>query len=256
MALDPASPVPLYHQLEALLRKQLEARGWPVGEKLPSEHELCREHRVTRPTVRQALDGLVREGRLVKRRGLGTFVAAPPPPVGLFSLAGTSEVFAAKRLKLTTRVVDQRVVSEAPLQDGEAPRTWVRLVRLRSVNDVPALLERTWVLAAAAPGLESANLNNRSLYQTLEQRFGQRIEAGIQRFSAVAAGREVAEWLKRRRGTPVLRIVRLLDLTSHPGGLRVELFAGEGPFVLEEHVPARGGVQEFVPQRTHTGVHS
>ncbi|MCZ7647868.1 MAG: GntR family transcriptional regulator [Planctomycetota bacterium] len=239
MPLDPASPVPLYHQLAALLRRQMEDERWAPGRKLPSEHELCRAYRVTRPTVRQALEGLVREGRLVKRRGLGTFVASPPPPVGLLALAGSSEVFAARKLKLVTRVLDLRLSVEAPLVEDEPPRSWVRLLRLRRVNDVPALLERTWILAEAAPGLESANLENRSLYRTIEERYGLRVEGGVQRFGAAPARREVAEPLKVRRGSPILRVVRLLDLTEHPNSFRVELFAAEGPFVLEERVPAR-----------------
>ena len=75
MQLDMSSPVPLYHQLQDILRSEIARKVHTVGGKLPSEHELCRAYGVTRPTVRQALEGLVREGLVHKHRGKGAFVA-------------------------------------------------------------------------------------------------------------------------------------------------------------------------------------
>ncbi|MCW8131404.1 MAG: GntR family transcriptional regulator [Planctomycetota bacterium] len=245
MGLDANSPVPLYHQLGELLRRQMEAERWPAGRKLPSEHELCREHGVTRPTVRQALDGLLREGLVTKRRGLGTFVAPPKAPVGLFSLAGTTEVFTRQRLRLKTRVLKLELADRCPVFEDPLPRPWVRIERLRQINGKPALYERTWILAEAAPGLERLNLNDRSLYETLRDRFGLEAEGGMQRFGAVAADLRVARVLGVKTGAPVLRIVRKLDLTGRRGALRVELFAADGPFVLEERIPGRGDDREF-----------
>lgn len=245
MDLDPRSPVPLYHQLAELLRRRMDAERWTPGFKLPSEHELCRAHGVTRPTVRQALDSLLREGLVAKRRGLGTFVAPPRPPVGLFSLAGTTEAFARQRLRLKTRVLKVEAVTGCPVAEEPAARRWVRLERLRTVNGKPALFERTWVLADAAPGLERLNLNDRSLYRTLLDRFGLAVEGGTQRFVAVPADPRVARALGIRTGMPVLRVVRKLDLTGRRGGLRVEVFAADGPFVLEERIPGRAAGQEF-----------
>ena len=245
MRLDAASPVPLYHQVAERLRGQLAGAGWPAGRRLPSESELCRAYGVTRPTIRQALEGLVREGLVVKRRGVGTYVAPPAPPVGLFSLTGTTEAFARQRVRLTTRLLSARLVEDCPLDPGAArPRRWVFLERLRRLNGRPALFERTWILAACAPGLEALELTDRSLYKALEGRYGLRLVGGVQRFFAVAADASVARALARRKGTPVLRVVRFLDLTGHPNAFRVELFVAEGPFVLEERVPGpRSGLE-------------
>ena len=46
-----------------------------VGDAIPSERQLGIDLGVSRLTVRAALDELVREGYLVRRRGAGTFVA-------------------------------------------------------------------------------------------------------------------------------------------------------------------------------------
>ncbi|HEY6739521.1 MAG TPA: GntR family transcriptional regulator, partial [Actinopolymorphaceae bacterium] len=80
--LDRDSPVPLYHQLEQALLRLVTTETMAAGSRFPSETELCARFGVTRPTVRQALDRLVRVGVLRRERGRGTFVASVPeaPP--------------------------------------------------------------------------------------------------------------------------------------------------------------------------------
>ena len=68
MKLDPSAPIPLYQQLQEILRMEISSKVRTAGSKLPSEHELCRQFGITRPTVRQALEGLVREGLVLHRR--------------------------------------------------------------------------------------------------------------------------------------------------------------------------------------------
>jgi GntR family transcriptional regulator len=60
---------------------------------LPSEHELARQFRVGRPTVRQATELLVRRGMIERRRGSGTLVRPARPEVDLFTLSGTIAAF-------------------------------------------------------------------------------------------------------------------------------------------------------------------
>lgn len=76
--LDRTSPIPLYHQLEAALLKLIADAQLGPGALFPSEPRLAADFGVTRPTVRQALDRLVRVGVLRRERGRGTFVAKPP----------------------------------------------------------------------------------------------------------------------------------------------------------------------------------
>src|SRR5512135_1112678 len=68
-------PIPLYHQLKQVLQSDIEQEIYQSGERLPSEPELVREYGVSRITVRQALDELEAEGRVVRRHGKGTYVA-------------------------------------------------------------------------------------------------------------------------------------------------------------------------------------
>src|SRR3954468_14812387 len=73
--------VPLYHQVEQVIRHRIATRQYDPGLQIPSEHELGRELKVSRVTVREALRELVRENLLVKVQGKGTFVAPELPKV-------------------------------------------------------------------------------------------------------------------------------------------------------------------------------
>src|SRR5260221_7269743 len=71
--------VPLYHQVEQVIRHRIATREYRSGQQIPSEHELGRELKVSRVTIREALRELVREHLLVKVQGKGTFVAPDLP---------------------------------------------------------------------------------------------------------------------------------------------------------------------------------
>ncbi len=73
------SPVPLYHQLKTMIREQIESGLWKPGDRIPTEHELCRLYGISRSPVRQALKELEYEGVLVRRPGAGTFVSEQCP---------------------------------------------------------------------------------------------------------------------------------------------------------------------------------
>ena len=73
--------VPLYHQVEQVIRHRIATREYRSGLQIPSEHELGRELKVSRVTIREALRELVREHLLVKVQGKGTFVAPDLPKV-------------------------------------------------------------------------------------------------------------------------------------------------------------------------------
>src|SRR5215213_6672793 len=72
--------VPLYHQVEQVIRHRIATRQYDSGLQIPSEHELGRELKVSRVSIREALRELVREHLLVKVQGKGTFVAPNLPP--------------------------------------------------------------------------------------------------------------------------------------------------------------------------------
>jgi len=69
--------VPLYYQLQEILKEQIESGTWGPGDALPSEPELARRYGVSRVVVRQALAILEDDHQIVRIRGRGTFVSDP-----------------------------------------------------------------------------------------------------------------------------------------------------------------------------------
>src|SRR4051812_32452369 len=104
LAVDRASPVPLYFQLARQLEAAIEDGALTPGSLLGNEIELAAGLGLSRPTVRQAIRSLVDKGLLVRRRGVGTQVVhtGVARPLELSSLY---DDLAAAGLHPTTRVL-------------------------------------------------------------------------------------------------------------------------------------------------------
>lgn len=76
-----ANSRPLYAQASAALKDLLQGGNYAPGERLPSEHLLSQQLGISRPTLREALHQLEEEGAIVRRHGVGTFVAQPQPVI-------------------------------------------------------------------------------------------------------------------------------------------------------------------------------
>lgn len=73
--IDRNTPIPLYYQLENLIKQQIQSGLLKPGDQLPTEQELCDRYDISRAPVRQALALLAQQGIIYRRPGIGTFVA-------------------------------------------------------------------------------------------------------------------------------------------------------------------------------------
>ena len=80
---DRGSKEKLYVQIYAIILEKIESGEWPSGTQIPPEDELCRIYDVSKVTVREAIQELVREGYLKRQQGKGTFVLYSVPHPGL-----------------------------------------------------------------------------------------------------------------------------------------------------------------------------
>ena len=95
---------PLYAQASEALKELVRRGGYVAGARLPSEHELAEQLGISRPTLREALRLLEEEGLIVRRHGVGTFVAVLQPVIegGLEILESLAQI--ARRRGLCTGV--------------------------------------------------------------------------------------------------------------------------------------------------------
>ena len=104
---------PLYVQASDALRQLVRSGGYAPGERLPSEIELSERLGISRPTLREALHMLEEEGTIVRRHGVGTFVAQPVPVIegGLEVLESIERM--AERRGLSTHMAEAAIVERA-----------------------------------------------------------------------------------------------------------------------------------------------
>lgn len=213
MALDTSAATPLYLQLEATLRDALASGKWKAGEALPPERELADRFKVSRLTLRKALERLEAQGLVQRRQGSGTYVA-PRLEQPLSALTGFSQDMRARGLEPSIRWLKKGLFVASPeevlalsLSPGEKV---ARLERVRSAQGEPMAVERAALPAHLLPDPEKVG---ESLYAHLDAR-GLRPVRALQRLRAVAAGRLEAELLGIRPGDAVLYTERLSYLSD------------------------------------------
>jgi GntR family transcriptional regulator len=207
-----AAGLPLYRQIEADLRDRIRDGRLPPGAQVATETELMTEYGVSRATVRQALAGLLAEGQLEVRRGLGTYVAAPRFEHTIGGFYSFSREIERHGLQPGTRVLDIHI--EPSLEDvAEAlqilPGTpVVALRRLRLAGPDPLVVETSHLPAARFPDLESVDFSSVRLYDTLLNQYGCRPTRARETFEPILLTADEAALLDQRRGEPALRVER------------------------------------------------
>jgi GntR family transcriptional regulator len=163
--LDRSSFVPLYYQLQEVLKEQIESGVWKPGEALPSEPELARRFGVSRVVVRQALAILEDDRQIERIKGRGTFVAEPKLDA---RAGGLSRLLAAPRSSdVTIQALDMRVaeVEESIRRElGTAPdEAILRVTTLMCVRGVPFSISYSFFRHADVGWLEEAVHPGRTL---------------------------------------------------------------------------------------------
>lgn len=208
MKLQKSSPLPLYYQLAETLQEKIRSGELPPGQQLPSERELSAQYGISRMTVRQALAYLTRNGHLVVRKGLGTFVAEPKFSYDPLHLLGFTEEMMQKGVSASSRVLEQAVVTPpAQVATGLelAPQAQtVKIVRLRFSEATPLLLETVYVPAILCPGLENEDLTSQSLYALMEQKYGLHLSHARQTLEPTVANEYEAELFGIPKGMGML----------------------------------------------------
>ncbi len=239
--LNAQSATPLYHQLAEVLLARIHAGEYPPGSRIPSEPALAKTFRIGRPTVRQATDLLVRQHRLERRRGSGTFVVEPPEQVDALSLAGTMASFEKTGLATKTTIVERARSIAVDDADPENPLAGTQAWFLRRVSRVagtPALLEALWLSTQQFPGLGRIPLAGRSLSQLAQEHFNLRAESADQTFRIIKADAQVAGWLALKRGEPVLQVKRRVHFPNARDAVYSELICRTDQLVFSQTVLA------------------
>lgn len=166
------APDPLYRQIAQRLLEGIEAGEWAAGQRLPSESDLIERFSVSRITVRQALAILQKQGKVIARRGMGTFVADKVVRHDLDALKGFYGALRETGVEPETRLLEFADAAAPVLPVGvDLP---VRLKRLYSLEGRPFALVCAQ-LPRAVLTLGEQRAERLMVYQILEHFLGLRI---------------------------------------------------------------------------------
>jgi GntR family transcriptional regulator len=240
--LNPNAPIPLYRQLADLLAAQIRAGDHAPGSRIPSEHQLAAANGIGRPTVRQAVDLLIRKGLLTRRRGSGTYVLEPQQEVDLFSLDGTSASFRKKGLAVETRLLTPIALTqvEGPGENPFNGQLAYCFSRLTCVAGAPVLIEALYLHAALFTGIERLDLAGRSLSAIADEHYYLRPSGGKQSFRIGAIDGDKARQLQVVPQTAVLMVHRWLAFPQTPCGVFSELWCRTDQFVFTQTIGGTG----------------
>ena len=143
----------------------IEALG--IGDAIPSERQLSADLGMSRLTVRAALDDLVRDGYLVRKRGSGTFVSEPKIAQEL-TMTSFTEDMRRRGMVPGSRTLELRTTSAGPwlgrIMHVSPSEPIVVVKRLRLADDETMAIETLHVRASLVPGLSSDDLEHHSFY--------------------------------------------------------------------------------------------
>jgi len=208
--------VPLYHQVQQMIRYRISTRQYGTGLQIPSEHELGRELKVSRVTVREALRELVRENLLVKVQGKGTFVALDLPtglpPIKyngfLENLYERVQQLEVKHVAMSRVPITENIRSVLHL--GDAATEVVQIKRPRHVKGEPFSFTVNYLPIEIGSRIDPQALYTVPLNTLFERDLKIPIVRAEEKVEAAPANPEVAEQLAIPVLYPVMHVTRVM----------------------------------------------
>jgi GntR family transcriptional regulator len=207
------SEQPAHSRISVWLEKLIVTGRLTPGDKLPSEVEIAGALGVSRMTLRQALAAIEAKGLIRRSRGRfgGNFVETPRLEFDHIGLPGFTEQLrrldmsaGARVIRAATRQPTGNVRHALQLKRGLPVH---QIIRIRSANNAPVLLEETYLPAARFPGLLSADLTG-SVYALMADDFDTPLFSADEHIEATSASESSAELLGVAVGDPLLLVTR------------------------------------------------
>lgn len=207
--------IPLHERVTADLKKEIDKGFYKVGDLLPSENELCAFYNTTRPTVRQALLRLTNMGYISRYKGKGSVVSEPKRALGILSVNGVTAGIGPENLR--TSILQKPIVRRWPVDllpevnQIELEAGCLYFTRLRVISNRPVLFEETFISNLGLKNFLKCDLEDRSLFKTLNDHYNLQVKGGTQRIWAKNADKAISDLLKIKRNSPIVYVRRKLN---------------------------------------------
>ncbi|MFA9396950.1 MAG: GntR family transcriptional regulator [Clostridiaceae bacterium] len=193
------------------------------NELLPTETELCKKYLASKMTIKRALDILVEEGLIYKKRGYGSFVKGLPYShiKSIISsnknrhLLGFSEEFKTKNI--TTTVIKYTIIESndnisSKLEISKGDFVYY-IIRIHFVDNIAVCLEKTYMPIDIIPKLKRHDAEN-SIYSYIENTLGLEIQSAHMSIKAIKSDKFISENLNINIDEPIVEVVQIAFLTN------------------------------------------
>jgi len=216
---SPESNTPLYEQLAAYIKIQIQAGVLKPGDKMLTENKLCDILNVSRTTIRQAMDRLVEEGLLIRYRGKGSYIAEQKLKRNINYMYNFTENIRnagaiPSSVVLQCKVVDVEESIATLLQLPRGQSKAFLLKRLRCANNEPIILETSYIPYYLCYGIEKYDFSTVSLYNILTNYYKLHLYHAVETIEAILISSENAKRLKCKAKEPGFKIERISYLET------------------------------------------
>ena len=203
---------PLHLQIKAAIAADLVKGVWKPGEKLPTEAEIALNFGVSEGTVRQAVMALVKEGRLTRRSGKGTFAAKPNFDRSFERFYRFRDGQDNKDARYGVHVIGIKTMTVAKdIAKALGCRVGTKVTSIHRAieqNEINVCHSISYFRQEQVKGLTDKDLEDAALYDVLRAKFGTYVVRVAETLKARAASEVDCEILKVKRNSPVISIER------------------------------------------------
>ena len=241
--LDRDSPLPLWAQLEADLRRRIDDGEFEDG-RFPTDLILTNDYEVSRHTVREAIRHLNKTGILKRERGRGTVINRSEFEQPLGTLYSLFQSIEATGTEQTSEVLQLEVVTDtvaATHLELDEDTEFILLARLRRAGGEPLAVDRAWVPLAYGESLLDVDWSHTALYAEMTRIGAPTPTAGWERLTPVLPPPADRTLLGLPSGAAAFSLERLGTRDGKPVEWRATLIRGDRYRFVSEWSPDGGG---------------
>ena len=209
-----------YKKVYSTLRQEIREGIYEAGKLLPPEHFLESRFKVSRTTVRRALELLARDGFVDSRQGRGTTVLDFTTVQRLNALTSITETLRNKGYEISTKGMhidlieaSAKVAKALMVKEGDVV---VRVQRVQCANDQPIAIMTNYLLEDMVPGIEAHSGGFTSLYSFLESQYHLVLTSAVEHLSASVSDFSESQILGVSVGWPLLISTRVTYCDNKP----------------------------------------
>lgn len=209
-----------YEKIAFDIKEDILSEKYKPNEQLPFEKELCEKYNVSKMTVKKALDLLVNDGLIIKRRGSGTFVKDITEKeiqriIEKKQFSGLTTTSIGH--KVTSKVLEFKIINAtkeiADILKIEEDEFIYFVHRVRYVDVKAVVIEKTYIPLNLIPGMKLADVK-KSIYGYIKDKLGLNIQSAHSTVRAMKSDELDRKYLNLEKDEPILEVERVAYLDN------------------------------------------